>query len=67
MDTPSSDTQENENELLPDDSPTLQQADQGPADWSRETPSDDRLSEEVRERLGLLREKMAERREDEES
>lgn len=33
----------------------LQQGSQGPSDWSRETPSDDRLSPKVRERLERLR------------
>jgi hypothetical protein len=51
MDTPLSDTPENENELLPDDSSALQEDDQGETDWSQETPSDDRLSEEAKRRI----------------
>src|SRR5215471_3426422 len=59
MDTPLSDTPESEApvESVPDeiqhDHPELQQDEQGESDWSEESKSDDRLSDEVRQELGL--------------
>jgi hypothetical protein len=32
---------------------------QGPSDWSRETPSDDQLSDEARERIRQVLEELA--------
>lgn len=36
---------------------------QGPSDWSRETPSDDQLSQQARERIAAALREAAERRE----
>jgi hypothetical protein len=41
----------------------LQVAAQGPADWSRETPSDDQLSQQARQKIAEVLRELAERRE----
>jgi len=51
MDTPSSDTPENEI----DHARVVVREEQGPADWREHPKSDDKLTPQTRERLGLTK------------